>query len=583
MAGSYAYTPAIWPPLAGAFLLTGIGLYSWRRRDVPAALPLLAVSTFGILWLLGIALEVTAVDPAAKIAWFRFQSLWRAPAVTAGLCFVLEYAYPGRWLTRRNLLLLSLPALLDVLLIVTNNSRLMWRELPIGPDGSVAAVLAPGGLIMSVYGVGLVVVNTVVLLWLFIRSPQHRWPVVLILVGQISNRALYAVDAANLSWLAPIDAAVLGTLLLSAMYALALFAFHIFDPVPAARIAALEQMRDGILVFDPQWQLASLNHASVTALGVSALNAQGKRPAEIVPAFGSLVLASEAGPPGPFEVTLGTGGGARSYEAHISQLRDFRGLLLGYLILLSDVTEHKRTQAQIVAQQRSLAMLREREQLARELHDGIAQVLGFASLKMGATRKLIADGKLARADDLLAHLESAVAEAHADLRETILNLRSAPTGEKPFFVALQHYVDGYRQNYGIQVDLAIGDGVDESSLTPEAQMQLFRVLQEAFSNARKHAQTDCVRASFELQGSLLCVRIQDDGIGFDPASQVVGAGASHLGLRFMRERVEQLGGSLRVDSAPGAGTCVELSVPAKADAEPSPPGCGAIGDERCAC
>ena len=156
---------------------------------------------------------------------------------------------------------------------------------------------------------------------------------------------------------------------------------------------------------------------------------------------------------------------------------------MGRLLMLRDVTERKRAQAQIIEQQRSLAMLREREQLARELHDGIGQVLGFASLKMGATRKLIADGKLDKADDQLAHLESAVAEAHADVRETILNLRTAPAGEKPFFASLQHYLDGYRQNYGIQVDLSVGAGVDESLLNPEAQMQLFRILQEAFSNA----------------------------------------------------------------------------------------------------
>ena len=147
MTGVYAYTPAIWPPLAGVIFVAAIGLYCWRRRNVPAALPLLAVSLFAALLLLGIALEAAAVAPATKIAWFRFQSLWRAPSVTAGLCFVLEYAYPGRWLTRRNLVLLSIPALLDILLVVANNAQLMWQRLEVGPDGSVVAGLAPAGVI----------------------------------------------------------------------------------------------------------------------------------------------------------------------------------------------------------------------------------------------------------------------------------------------------------------------------------------------------------------------------------------------------------------------------------------------------
>jgi PAS domain S-box-containing protein len=560
MTGAYAYTPDIWLPLLGAIFLAGMGLYCWRRRSVPAALPLLAVVLFGALWLLGMALEAAAVAPATKIAWFKFQAIWRAPTVTAGLCFVLEFAYPGRWLTRRNLILLSIPVLLDIVLVVTGEAQLMWRQIYVGQDGSVVADLAPAGVLMAAYGVGLVLVNTAVLLWLFIRSPQHRWPVVVILLGHVASRGLYVVDAAHLPWPKLHDPLVVGLLLGATGYAIALFGFHIFDPVPAARTAALEQMRDGMVVLDPQWRVAAINRPATNILGTNEASARGKSPAEILPALPDLSARLATARAKPVEMSLGTGADVRSYEIDVSPLRDFRGLLMGHLLLLRDVTEQKRAQAQIIEQQRSLAMLREREQLARELHDGIGQVLGFASLTAGASRKLIADGKLAKADDQLAHLESAVTDANADVREQILNLRTAPTGERPFFSALQHYLDGYRQNYGIRVDLSIGEGVDESLLAPDVQMQLFRILQEAFSNARKHAQAECVRASFEVDDGLLRVRIQDDGIGFDPY-QVAETGSSHFGLRFMGERAEQLGGSLRVESAPGEGTCVEVVVP----------------------
>ncbi len=97
-------------------------------------------------------------------------------------------------------------------------------------------------------------------------------------------------------------------------------------------------------------------------------------------------------------------------------------------------------------------------------------------------------------------------------------------------------------------------------------MELFRILQEAFSNARKHAQAECVRLSLEKDGSLVRIRIQDNGGGFDP-SQPTGEG--HFGLRFMRERAEQLGGGLRVDSTPGEGTCIEVEIPANLTQRPS--------------
>jgi signal transduction histidine kinase len=232
----------------------------------------------------------------------------------------------------------------------------------------------------------------------------------------------------------------------------------------------------------------------------------------------------------------------------------------GRLLLLHDVTAQKKAQAQLLEQERALAMLHEREQLARELHDNTAQVLGYTGLKLGASRKLITDGKLAKADDQLAHLENMVTEAHADVREYILNLHTSPTGEKPFFSALGLYLDGFRQNHGIQVNYSIGEGVDDGLFSPEVQMQLFRIIQEAFSNARKHAESDCVRVSFERIDGLVRVCIQDNGKGFD-SQQAVAAKQGHFGMRFMRERAEQLQGSLRVDSAPGKGTCVVVEVP----------------------
>jgi signal transduction histidine kinase len=574
--GAYAYTPAIWLPLAGAILLAAISLYCWRRRDVPAARPLAVVTGCAVFWLLGIAFEVAAVTPATKIAWFRFQAVWRMPTVTADLCFFLEYAYPGRWLTRRNLILLSIPVLADVLLVVSGDAQLIWQALDVLPDGSVMAVTAPAGLVLTAYGVGLVLVNSAILLWLFVHSPQHRWPVALMLGGQLASRVLSIVDAGRLPWPAAVDPLTIGLLLSAGAYAIALFGFRIFDPVPAARTAALEQMRDGMVVFDPQWRIVDLNRAAAGMVGASRTSARGVRPAEVLPEFGDL-SARLAASGESFAVALGSGPGARSYEADVSALRDFRNVLVGYLLLLRDVTERRRAEVQILEQQRSLAMLRERELLARELHDGIGQVMGYASLQLEVVQGCITDGlaalsagqgadvsaHLVEAENHVTRLSSVVEQAHADVREHILNLRVAPSRQQPFLATLRHYLDGFSQNYGIKTELSVGTAIEVQKLDLDLQMQLFRIIQEALSNARRHAGASCVQVSFEMQDGRLCAQIRDDGRGFDPARAARG-GDSHLGLHIMHERAEQIGGRLAVQSAPGAGTCVQLDLPLEA-------------------
>jgi signal transduction histidine kinase len=240
-----------------------------------------------------------------------------------------------------------------------------------------------------------------------------------------------------------------------------------------------------------------------------------------------------------------------------SSLKDFREQVVGRLLLLHDVTEQKRAQAQLLEQQRALAMLHERERLARELHDSIGQTLGFAGFQLEAASKLVQDGQSVSAITQINRLAGIVCEAHDDLREYILDLHSTPAAQQPFFTALRRYLKGYTNNYSIQATLSIDERLGEEPFSLDDRMEVYRILQEALSNARKHAQARCVQVSFTLDEDCLRMTIQDDGAGFDPSQS---PGEGHFGLRFMHERAEQIGGVLRVDSAPGGGTQVNLEI-----------------------
>jgi signal transduction histidine kinase len=555
MTWNYAYTPSIWPSVLMVILMVALSTYSARRRNVPGSTSLMIASLFAAAWAFGALLEAASVDLGTKIFWFKFQAVVQLPVVVATTCFVLEYAWPGRWLTRRNLVLLSLPVLVGIVMILTDDRyHLAWRGFVV--NESVQPQLGPGSWLSAVYFLGILeALNLIVFGWLLLRSPQQRWPVVLMLVGQLVGRMLFLLERVNLlRSIPPLD--LLGMSFEFLMYAIALFGFRIFDPIPLARRTAIEQLHSGMLVLDTQGKIVNLNPAAAAILGSPVKRLQGRTIRELLPAgfepAGDPQATVEA------EISLGDGADIRSYRLEASALNHWRGLVVGRLLLLHDITGQKRAQALLVEHQRALAMLHERELLARELHDSLGQVLGYTTFRMEATRKLIADGKLSAADDQLVQMEHIVADAHADVREYILNLRTTPTDQQPFFSALQHYLDGFLKNYGIRVDLSVDTGVEDRIFPPNAQMQLFCIIQEAFSNARKHGQTDCLQLSFEMLDGLVRIRIRDNGRGFDPTRA---AGEGHFGLRFMRERAETLGGRLQVDSTPGQGTCVEVEVP----------------------
>ena len=553
-----AYTPTIWPSFFTALLLSALSVYAWRRRAVPSALFFLGGCLLAALWAAGSVMEYAAVDVAAKIFWFKFQTIWQLPATTAITCFVLEYTWPGRWLTRRNLAVLSIPPLTVAVLILTDNvHHLMW--LGFASDGSsVTPLRASLGSIFLVYSYGLSLVNIIALACLVVRSPEHRWPVGIILTGQIGARTVYALDAANMIQTgAPLG--VLATALLFLMYGVALFGFGMFDPIPLARRTVIAQMQDGVLVLDPQGRVASLNPAAKRILRGPANRALGRSIQDLLPIGadpdGNILPAERD----QTEFSLGAGPETRHYVLASSPLKDWRGLTVGRLLLLSDVTAQKQAQAQHVRQQRALAMQQEREHLSRELHDSLGQVFAFIGVQGQTIQRLLSRGEISKADACLERLVEAARAADVDIRESMRGLRLSRYQEG-LFAALEEYLVQFERDSGIQTKFERSEAISEGAFEPLVEIELLRILQEALTNVRKHAGAGCVQIVFAADDGFARVVVGDDGQGFSPAAPSDPCG-KRIGLRVMRERAIEVGGSLRVNSAPGEGTEIVIRVP----------------------
>ncbi|HSN77253.1 MAG TPA: histidine kinase N-terminal 7TM domain-containing protein [Anaerolineae bacterium] len=572
MSEFYVYTPAVWPPFAIALFTAVLALYSWQRRIVPGAQPFAVACLFATLWLAGIVFEVAAADVATKYTWIRFQTVWLLPAITAMTCFALEYAYPGRWLTRRNLILLSIAPVLSLLLILSNDlHHILWLDN--STDGSVLLLRGAGSWIFTVYTLSLVLVNTSVFGWLFIRSPQHRWPVALMLFGQITSRILYVLyivteDAAV--WREPL---VFVFAIPLAIYGIALFGFRIFDPLPAARAAAIEQMRDGMVVLDAQGRVLGLNAAAESILDAPADNARGKTLPELLPAYPDLPARLAGTEPGPAEIGLHTGAEARQYALNLTSLEDHRDLVVGYLLLLHDVTEQRQAQAQILAQRWAEATLQEREQLAYELHDGLSQGLAFLNLQAQTAQVYLQTGQDEGARANLARLIEVARDLQGDVRELIGNLLAVSLPSESFCSALRQTVARFEAQTGLSATLDIaGDEqaiCDPARLSPATGVQLLRIVQEALTNVRKHADRPSrISVQIAVEAGQVHVVVEDNGAGFN-MGQPGGAG-DHFGLQVMRQRAAHCGGELVVHSAVGQGTRVEICLPLDAHHSQTP-------------
>ena len=222
---------------------------------------------------------------------------------------------------------------------------------------------------------------------------------------------------------------------------------------------------------------------------------------------------------------------------------------------------------------RQLARLQERARLAHEIHDTIAQSL------IGVILQLDLVEHIARSDPAAAGAELVRARAQAQLardeaRRSVLALRPAPLEERTLGEAVREELEALT---GIGLDVAVEVADPLPPAGREAEHALLRIAQEAAANIRKHARAQGVRGSLRATAGALALRIEDDGVGFDPAAQAAGAGlgdaqsggqSGGFGLTSMRERATEVGGTLTIDSAPGAGVRLRATVPL-APAEPS--------------
>ncbi len=246
----------------------------------------------------------------------------------------------------------------------------------------------------------------------------------------------------------------------------------------------------------------------------------------------------------------------------VNLLVAFMSLVLAYIFAETLFRVLQRLQAEVVAREQDIltmnAVMQERERLSRELHDGVAQLVADLLLRLDTIKDLVESNRQHEAEAELERLHGVADEIYEDIGESITGLRSNVT-ERGLIRAVQDYVDQFEERHQIPTILQTDEAANR--LSPPAALQVFRFIQEALTNVRKHAKASEVRVNLKSIGpDQLKIVVADNGQGFAPDNQS-DRKARSLGLTSMRERVEALGGTFHVDSQLGSGTQVTATIP----------------------
>ena len=207
----------------------------------------------------------------------------------------------------------------------------------------------------------------------------------------------------------------------------------------------------------------------------------------------------------------------------------------------------------------------ERNRIARDLHDGPVQGVSAASLSLEASLLMIGAGDVDRGVDVLSKVRKELADEADALRALMSGLRPPVLEERGLMPALREAVTRFGVEQGVETDLV---GTLPRPVSSDLETLAYRVVQEALTNAAKHARADRVVVSVETTATSLRVEVEDDGRGFDSAMTREFLRQGRVGLASMRERVELANGTFVIRSSPGRGTSIVATLPVDAPAEP---------------
>ena len=334
------------------------------------------------------------------------------------------------------------------------------------------------------------------------------------------------------------------------------------------RRVLFEKARDGVFVVDGAGRIVEANRSFAAMLRCTHEEVLEARAAD----WNAIYEAPFAGAggqslQGTFETRITRADGS-AFDAEISyNVAAWEGGRLHFNVC-RDVTERKRDERALVASAGELRSLSrrlanseefERRRIAQELHDRIGGAITALNLNLAILQGELPAGREKDLGRRLDDSRALLGETTAAVRELMADLRPPVLDDYGLAAALRWHGEQFGKRAGLKV--SVTTDVEGERLAPEREIGLFRIAQEALTNAGKHSGAASARVSLEHDAGLLRLTIADGGAGFEPAAGKAAGAAPSWGLVNMRERAESIGGRLTIDSAPGQGTRVIVELP----------------------
>ncbi|MCX8126183.1 MAG: ATP-binding protein [Dehalococcoidia bacterium] len=599
----------MFPPYATVFIVAVVmallfAWASWQRRPAPGAAFFAALMMAIGIWSFFRVLEAVVVEPWGKVLWAKFEYFGIASSGLFWLLFTCDFTGNDRWMTARNIGLLSVIPVASIVLAFTNDWHgLIWSSVDPSPSRPDVLVYHHGAAfwVMAVFNYGLLLTGAAMLIHVVIgRQRVYRRQVFALLAGVIIPLAGNFIYLVGRSPVPGLDLTPFAFVITGLVYVVTFYGFQLFGVVPVTRNVLIDSLNDGVVVLDRNYKITDINPAARQMLSAIGDLAVGQRAESLLNAWPGLIAQGSAGWPLPPD-TLQLGETPRFVETRVFLLYNRRGQVNGRLIVLHDVTERKRAEEAIRTSQAELRKAhaelekacQEEQRLRQELQAEIARRDEYFRVLVHEMRNSLA--AIVASSELLKDVAGEgdattvannIRRSALELDRRVAELLDLARGEMGLLKVQARPVD---------LSLLLHQIVDETS--PQASGKRHTLVLEApetlppvradetrvrqivlnlLNNAFKFTPAGgkiAVRARVETQDQIL-VQVEDNGPGMDEETKTHlfdpywkrsvrkgGEGSLGIGLALSKLLVELQGGRISVESEQGKGTTISFTLP----------------------
>lgn len=556
--GSYVFFPYIVVLSVSFILLIGISLFGLGFRKNPGVKEFILAMLLSAWWVFCQAFELMATDLDTKLFWANVEYIGAGLSSYAFLLVVIKFTNREKYMSKKiHWFIISILSILLICFFLDSKYEIMRCNISLDTSEIPYVITKDYKVMFYVYVACTysLIATTMFLLVKTIMDNEriYKNQAIALLTALISVSFLDFAHVTEFMGGSRFDYAPAVFSFVCIVLFLGIHKYNLFYIVPISRSILFDMLEEGFVVVDKNRTIVDCNTVFENMFWYRCYPIIGSSIYDIDFFSNNSINTSRFS-----DIYYDYRSGDNLFKLRVKKQPLLKGhIKIGSIYIIEDATKLYNNNKQLLSQEKTISIMREREKIGRDLHDSFGQVFGYVNIQAQTIKEYQNQGNYPKVEEKLNELIAISKDKHRDVREYILSMRGEKSKNLNFRVVLKQYIKSIVDSYNLNISIIFDEDLPKEFPSEDIAYDIIKIIQESVNNIIKHAGNCNTVIEFKNFDNCIKIYINDDGVGFN---QNIKVDDESFGLIIMQERASVVGGELTINSAEGYGTRVQLMI-----------------------